>query len=70
MNPRMRRMQIIQRVSDAWEQEFVGSVSPEKQYSTDGDSQYPEGLVHLSASPEQHDELISRINRALESAGF
>lgn len=64
------RTDIIAAVSDAWEKEWVGRTRPDPRYSTDGDSQYPEGMVALSAPVEAQDELARRVREALREAGL
>ena len=63
------RIEIIQRVTREWEQEHADAVVPDPQYAVDGSSQYPEGIVFLSAGPEADAELHRRIQEALTAEG-
>lgn len=64
------RIEIIQRVTREWEQEQADAVVPDPKYAVDGPSQYPEGIVFLSAGPEADAELHRRVQEALAAEGF
>jgi hypothetical protein len=65
----MDRLTVIRAVYAQWERE-QGAVSPDPQYVRTGDSQYPEGVVALSAGAAADADLHRRVDAALVAAGL
>ena len=60
---RAERLRTIQRIHDEWEEQFEGTVEPDPQYSGNKPSQYPEGILDVSASPAQFADFLARLER-------
>lgn len=63
------RLAVIQQVYAAWEAE-QGNVQPDPQFARSGPSQYPEGIVAVSAPTPAQDDLYGRVREALKRAGL
>ncbi len=70
MSVQERRLAIIQRVTDEWQDEVAGRVKPQRRYQHAGPSQYAEGMLVLSAPTADQDDLQARIAAALNAAGL
>lgn len=64
-----QRLAVIQEVYTTWAAE-QGEITPDPRYAKEGPSQYPEGILALSAPVAAQDELQRRTIAALEAAGL
>lgn len=58
---RAERMRGIQEAYDTWVAKYATQVEPDPRYSHDGPSQYPEGIVAVSCTPEMDAEYMKMI---------
>lgn len=61
---RAERLRIIAEVYQEWETENATRVKADPQYAVDGPSQYPDGIVPVSATPEMEADFIRRLGAA------
>lgn len=61
---RQERLRMVQQAHTSWEEKHEGSVEPDLVYSKKGDSQYPEGILDVSASAEAQAELVRWVGTA------
>jgi hypothetical protein len=62
------RAQVIADAYESWAEDWKLRVEPEPGYQHDGPTQYPDGVLALSAGPLAEADLVRRVDAALREA--